>query len=235
MGDTEKLDLAVVGKGFAPCLMALALLAARPRLKLLVLTLDREVGGRHFELVLPERLPAIAMGLLDSAVVREWPGFLVNRAGTTEYCAERVALLDPVQLWLELRERVDDARLIVACGGVEWDGSWLSWEDGDARVAELVDLRALAFPERQSDIVAAGALADLQHPVLADFDAAGEAWHYLQYIPLGADRVAIERVAGSSIHPLLAGNDPAELPTVKAMAKLCELCAEVLGRIAPTA
>lgn len=236
VGEAEKFDLAVVGKGFAPCLMTLALLAARPHLKVLVLVLDSEVGGRHFELVLPDRLPAAALGLLDAAVVHEWPGFLINRAGATEYTAERVALLDPVQLWLELRERIDDSRLIVACGGVDWDGAWLSWDDGDARVAEVIDLRVIAFPERQSDIVAAGVLADLQYPVLADFDAAGEAWHYLQYIPLGADRVAIERVSRSSIRTeAVTGSDLAELPTVKAMTKLCDLCTEVLSRVASTA
>ncbi len=224
----EKFDLAVVGKGFAPCLMTLALLAVRPHLKVLVLVLDTEVGGRHFELVLPGRLPAPTVALLDAAVVREWPGFLISRAGTSEYTPERVALLDPVQLWLELRERIDDARLIVACGGVDWDGTWLSWDDGDARVAEVIDLRVIAFPERQSDIVAAGPLADLQYPVLADFDAAGEAWHYLQYIPLGADRVAIERVA--RLPGIDAAGDLSGLATLAAMARLCDLCAEVLDR-----
>lgn len=209
-------------------MMGLATLAERPDLRLLVLLTDREVGGRDLELVLPDRLPATATALLELAIVREWSGHLVVSQGKSRKTIERTVLIDPVQLWLELRERVGDAPLIVSCGSVLWEDGWLSWGDGDARVGELIDLSALSFPSRQSDIVEAGALRDLDLPVLADFDAGGEAWHYLQYVPLGGDRVAIQRVAREKQPWMLRAPDTIEdLPTIAAMARLCDLVAQI--------
>jgi hypothetical protein len=178
-------DLAIVGRGPAPGLLFLTLADNVPDLKMILLSEDSEVGGRYFELVLLDRLPATMLARLDPMLVREWRGYRIVRDGQRKFFNERVGLLDTAQLWLELLEQVGDGAIVASCGNVSFDGTQASWCHSRAKVGDLVDLRILPPPARQSNLVQANFLADLECPVLADFDVGGTFCKYLQYVPLG--------------------------------------------------
>lgn len=213
--------------------MALALTARSPGLRLALVTGNAEIGGRELDLVLPSRLAGSCHALLEDLVVRTWPAFLVNFSGTSAPVEEAVWLLDPVQLWLQLLERGAAVDLQPGCAEIVRTEAGLLC-DGLAVTAEAVlDLRHLQLPRRSSEIVGAAALGDLTRPVYADLAAGGAAYDCLQYVPLGDDRVVINRFHATASFADGDGQGRSgtinDLPITRYYADLAALCDQVLG------
>lgn len=227
----SEIDVAVAGHGLVPGLVALALTARAPQLRVALITEDREPGGSQLDLVLPDLLPLAFRELIDPLVVGHWPDFLLNLPGGSERIDQPISLLDPVQLWLQLGERLDPAAMIAGCAGFGHDDGMLVWEGGQFACASVIDLRHLTAPARQSEIVGAAALDLLGVPVLADLAAAGELYDYLQYIPLGDGRVVInrfERTDGIAVRRAKFGAAViGDLPIVRFYREVGELCTEL--------
>lgn len=222
-------DLVVVGEGLAPCLVSLAILADRPDARLAQVSTDSETAGDQLELVLPERLTRSMAELLAPAVTLEWPLCLMRAREQTIVVEERVWLIDPIQIWLEISDRLDADALHAGCDDLAIENGRVTWRGGAIVAEEIVDLRHLGGPRRQSEIVEAGVFAELPYPVLADFDGGAGHWLYLQYVPLGSGRALINRVGEA--RPGDAGAFPPaimpvdELPTVAAITRLGAICA----------
>ena len=223
-------DLAIVGDGLAPCLVSLAILARRPGARLAQVSTDREIGGNRLELMLPDRLSPIMAGLLAPAVTLEWPVCLLRAKEETSIVEERVWLIDPVQIWLELSGRIHGEALHAGCEELDVDDRTVTWRGGAIEADEVIDLHGLGRRERQSEIVQAAVFAELPYPVLADFDGGGERWFYLQYAPLGSSSALINRVGHEEDEPRSAAvagpMDIGDLPTIAMMAQLGEICAD---------
>jgi hypothetical protein len=224
----NEIDVAVAGHGLVPGLVALALTARAPQLRVAVLSADPAVGGDRLDLVLPALLPAEFAALIAPLVVSEWDDCLLNLPGGSERIDLPVSLLDPVQLWLHLAERIDPAALVANCTGLGHDNGRLHWDGGAVACASLIDLRHLIAPARISEIVGAAALDSLGRPVLADLAARGP-YDYLQYIPLGDGRVVInrfERTGETAVRRARFGAAViGDLPIVRFYRDLGELCA----------
>ena len=227
----SEIDVAVAGHGLVPGLVALALTARAPKLRVAVLTVDAEIGGNQLDLVLPDLLSPAFAALLEPLVVRQWSDCLLNLPGGSERIDQPVCLLDPVQLWLQLTERLDPAALIPRCAGFGHDDGVLLWEGGQFPCASVIDLRHLKAPARVSEIVGAAALDTLGRPVLADLAAAGGLYDYLQYIPLGDGRVVINRFERTNEIAVRRAKFGAavigDLPIVRFYRELGELCTEL--------
>lgn len=227
----SEIDVAVAGPGLVPGLVALALTARAPNLRVAILTEDAEIGGNQLDLVLPDLLSPAFAALIEPLVVGQWSDCLLNLPGGSERIDQPVYLLDPVQLWLQLAERLDPAALIPRCAGFGHDDGVLVWKGGQFPCASVIDLRHQVAPARVSEIVGAAALDQLGRPVLADLAAAGGLYDYLQYIPLGDGRVVInrfERTNEIAVRRAKFGAAViADLPIVRFYRELGELCAEL--------
>lgn len=169
------------------------LLRRDPRQSILLLSADREIGGRHLEPVVASSLSPAARELVDPLVVADWPGYLVSRSGSVSEVPDPVLLLDPVQLTLELQSVLEPQDLPTDVRRVTRDGAVLSWDGGGAKVGELVDLERLTRRENGDEVLGLAAARSLALPVLADFDTHGEPWDALQHLPLGDERVYIRK------------------------------------------
>ena len=225
-------DVVVAGSGVAPGLVALALTTREPAMRVGLITADAAVGGSDLDLILPLRLPERFHQLLEPLIVAEWERCLVNLAEGSKVLAEPVQLVDPVQLWLQLVERIDQAAMITGCAGFEHGDGVLRWNTGELGCAKLIDLSGRRSPERLGEFVGAGALAALDCPVLADLAAAGEHYDHLQYVPLGDGRVAINRFVatpGFARHRAGFNMDLLDsLPVLRFWRELGELCSGLL-------
>lgn len=176
-------DLAIGDHGMAPLLLARVLAKVSPALRLAVFTRDAEPGGDGLELVLPDRLSPVVRALMVPIAVRKWDRYVVRRGGMAMTHDEPVWLLDPLQLQLEL-ELLDHPPAFFA-------GRDLAERRGPPPAQEVIILPAGPTSLHSTRIIGAAGLEGLSEPVLADFDVvAGEAM-FLQYIPLGDERVGV--------------------------------------------
>jgi hypothetical protein len=229
---TFQVDVVVAGPGVAPGLVALALTEREPTLRVALITADAAVGGNDLDLILPQRLPVRFHQLLEPLIVAEWDRCLINLVQSSAALAEPVQLVDPVQLWLQLVERIDPAAMITGCAGFEHSDDILRWDKGEVGCAKLIDLGGRRTPERLGEFVGAGDLSALDCPVLVDLAAAGEHYDHLQYVPLGDGRVVINRfVATPQFTRHRSGFDIGrinDLPVLRFWRELGELCAGLL-------
>lgn len=229
---TFQADVVVAGPGVAPGLVALVLAEREPSLRVALLTADAEIGGNNLDLILPRRLPERFQQLLAPIIVAEWERSLVNLPESSAVLAEPVQLVDPVQLWLQLAERIDPAAMITGCAGFEQIEDQLCWAGGEIACAKLIDLSERRSPERQAEFVGAGDLAGLDCPVLADLAAAGEHYDHLQYIPLGDGRIVINRfvtnVGGALERTGFTTGRVDDLPVLRFWRDLGELCSGLM-------
>ncbi len=226
----REFDLAIIGDGLTPCILALSLLAERPGVKLALVSSDAQIGGNRLELVLPDRLPAAFVDPLSAATTLEWGAFALRARGETDLVEERVWLVDPMQVWMDLRDRLPTSALFPRRDGLAVEGDVVSWFGGGIRAAALADARGLVRA-RRDEIVEARVFAELPYPVLADFDVGSANWGYLQYVPLGADRALINRIGrgdGDPIEDIAASPARiADLPTIACWPRLGELRAKL--------
>ena len=229
---TFQADVVVAGPGVAPGLVALVLTEREPSLRVALLTADAEIGGNNLDLILPQRLPGRFQQLLAALIVAEWERSLVNLPESSEVLAEPVQLVDPVQLWLQLAERIDPAAMITGCAGFEQHEDRLRWPGGKVACGKLIDLGERRSPERQAEFVGAGDLAGLDCPVLADLAAAGDHYDHLQYVPLGDGRIVINRFIANAGAPLERAGFTTDrvdgLPVLRFWRELGELCSGLM-------
>ncbi|MDE2560645.1 MAG: hypothetical protein KGL48_00225 [Sphingomonadales bacterium] len=209
----ENFDLAIVGQGVLPGLVALLVRSARKDARILLLTADDEAGGRGLELMMVQHLAKPVRDVLDPAIVSEWPAYYRLRSGTRTRNDERVALLDPVQIWLELNQLAHPPTIVTKCGEVECVGHSLHWSAGAAICNEAIDLRPWTSGLADTHIVAIEASARLDLPVVSDpassLDA--EPGDILHWIPLGDNRMAVRHwppAEGRGTNPGVAVDDP---------------------------
>ena len=187
-------QLAIHGHGMLPALLALHLLARTPQTDLVLLTSDQAIGGDQLEPVIAGRLSAAARALAEPFVVARWADYLITQNGESVLHGDEVLLLDPVQVWFELQDLLEPAALIADCGPLREDNGVLTWQGGQARIEQLIDLAPLLGPPCESEIVGLEALRWLAQPVLADYDAADAQWSAYQYLPLGDERAVIRKL-----------------------------------------
>ena len=188
------LPLAICGHGLLPGLLAIHLLNRDPQQPILLLSGDQALGGTHLEPVVASRLSPVVLTLTQAFVVSKWPAYYLIRDGTPNLQEDEVLLLDPMQVWLELLERIGPAMLVAPCGTVTLADSILSWTNGSMQVDRMVDLDLLFGGSGESEIVGIDAVRGLTLPVLADYDAACERWAARQYLPLGDERLVMRKL-----------------------------------------
>ena len=190
-----KLDLIIGGDGLAGALLALLAARLRPELRVMLISADAESGGRQPELLFTARLATHVRAALDPAIVREWPACTISRSGQSEHHVEPVALLDPAQVALELADLLPADVLVTGCRNLSVKDGVVQWHAGAATAATVFSLPPRTG--RKDTMGEANWLGDLREPVVADFDAGGDQWSYLQYVPLGGGVTLISRISAA--------------------------------------
>lgn len=186
-------DLAIHGHGILPGLLALHLLGRTPGQSLLLLSADATVCGEVLEPVLVSSLSPVALRLVEGFAVSRWPGYFIIRDGEPRHHAHEVLLLDPVQLWLELGNLLDDEDMVLSGGNLARHGRTLDLPSGPVEAVILVDLASMTRREESAEILGLEIARSLPLPVLADFDTGNEPWDAFQHIPLGDERVYVRK------------------------------------------
>ncbi|WP_067732989.1 hypothetical protein [Novosphingobium naphthalenivorans] len=204
-------EFAILGFGVFPCIVALALRAIDPDLRILLLTGDSEVGGGGLDLMLPERLNAAARAVLEPMIVREWPAYYAQGSGEAVLTHEPVVLVDPVQVSLEVEAQFPGDAIVTSCGTVSKLGRFATFRGGQAEVSQLIDLTRWMGVPAETKIVGADGLWALDLPVIAEAESPGEESGAYFAIPLGDERMAIRRwkvsEGDSSLRPAVATSD----------------------------
>ena len=177
----------------APGLLALYLLDHKPELDLLLLLGDVAACGEALEPVVETALSDSLRALIAPFVVASWPGYVVSRDGEAVQHDSPVLLLDPVQLWLELQDRVPGDAIRTACNGIVRQGNRLSWSGGAAEAADFLNLAGLTKTDEQCEILGIEQVRKLTLPVLADLDSERPEGEGMQLLPLGDERVFMRR------------------------------------------
>ncbi|MGJ3628709.1 lycopene cyclase family protein [Sphingomonas sp. MMS24-JH45] len=105
MSASRTCDLAIVGGGLAGCLIALAVRAKRPDVRLLVIDSGEAIGGNHLWSFFDADIARDHRWLMERLVVHAWPGYDIafpahrrtiaqpiirsRRSGSTRWCARR--------------------------------------------------------------------------------------------------------------------------------------------------
>ncbi len=197
----------------APLLAAIHL-AAADRSATFVVELGGEAQGDAYpELILPACLSRAAQTLIEPFIVREWPGCIFKGSDSVTVPLS-AALLDPTQIALEI-DGLGSRIVIRRAEGLS--------EIRPGPGAHGLDLRVWSPPLRRHRIIGAEALRALALPVIADFTAVSPPVDYLQYIPIGGERILIGTVLRHEGQAApRAANDPFALnPLHAALNAIC--------------
>ncbi|MBN1606008.1 MAG: lycopene beta-cyclase CrtY [Polyangiaceae bacterium] len=134
-------DYVLVGGGLQNCLMALALLSARPATKLLMLERDASLGGNHIWCFHAGDVSLEARGFIDPLVVRRWPGYDVFFPHRERRLDESYAAVTSERLDQIVRERIgaaSRAQLLTQAEVTSVGRDWVRLSDGSEHRARLV-------------------------------------------------------------------------------------------------
>lgn len=186
-------DVALIGKGLVAPMLAMMVLDAIPSARLLLLSQDSDPGGSDLELVMPERLSGDSLAALGGAVVREWPGFTRIADDEITDHEEPVALIDPVQVWIDLIARTNPPRFIGDCHDVDQYGRFLMWSDGNAYASQVLRLDKRNQPSVGTLIAGSEIARHLDRPLIEENRDGGGSRVCRQSIPLGDERLLIRQ------------------------------------------
>lgn len=175
--------ISIIGRGIGAPLAACCVAACAPGALIALYCGDGELQ-QGLEPVVLDNLPPAIRDAVEPLIVRQWNAFSIVRHGQQSRHSADIALIDPLQLGLELdrlRERVAVYR-----------------SDGAGRGEATGDLR-LEVSSRMADpagsVLQAEAAKALAAPVLADFDVAEASGLVFQYFPLSGGDVLVRHCA----------------------------------------
>ena len=138
---SEVYDYALVGGGLQNGLIAVALLRARPEVRIALVERDQQVGGNHTWCFHSGDIPDAARVFVDPLVVHDWPGYSVSfpnlqREVDARYCAVTSERFDAV-----VGKAVASApgcRLLTGVTATKVAPNQVTLDDGTRLAAELV-------------------------------------------------------------------------------------------------
>lgn len=175
--------IAISGKGLAAPLAACCISACWPDAAI-DLYCYPSVSEHGLEPVLMNDLSPAIREVVEAIAVCCWEAVAVVAEGHNVRLPAHVALIDPVQLALEVDCRRD--RIAIHRGSMA--------EFPESGTTLHLQIDEFAVPLAGSNLLEAEAIMDLAVPVLADFDIARSRGLILQYFPLACGRVLVRQM-----------------------------------------
>lgn len=174
--EVQAIIVAIVGAGCAGALAACCLAECLPRARIEFFCRDNP-NGHELEPVVLDAVPPLLRSTVDEVVVHEWNSFIVVCDGKQTRHSARIALIDPMQIALQLDRHGD--RITVRTDSAH------ALQEG----LNVLDLTSLSDRAGAGMLMASKDLAELSCPVLGDFDVSRPSGVALQYFPVASGRV----------------------------------------------
>jgi len=213
-----RFDYALVGGGLQNALLALLLLAKRPRPHVAVIERDSTIGGNHLWSFHADDVPEQVRALIEPLIVAHWPGYAVAYPSYERRLASPYASVSSARLQRVVERAFagdSGSRLLTGSGAAKVEEHAV--ELGDGRVIEadvVVDARGPAS-FRASGPISYQKFLGLEltlrddapaEPVLMDARVEQrDGYRFFYVLPLGKRRVLIEDTYYSD-HPELDTN-----------------------------
>ncbi|HWU01749.1 MAG TPA: lycopene beta-cyclase CrtY, partial [Novosphingobium sp.] len=145
------MDVAVLGGGLAGALVALALRARRPELRLCVVEKGPVFGGNHLWSFFPSDIAPEHGWLIDPLVVAQWGAYEVAFPARGRQLGSGYRSIESARLDAVLRERLPPEALLCGADVVQVRPDGFTLADGRSfRAGAVIDARGLAaFPHLQ--------------------------------------------------------------------------------------
>jgi lycopene beta-cyclase len=200
-----RFDYALVGGGLQNALLALSLLAKRPRPRLALIERDSVIGGNHLWSFHAADVPDRARALIEPLIVAQWPGYAVAYPSYERRLASPYASVSSTRLQRVVeRAFADDSgsRLLTGAGATKVEEHAVALSDGRVIEAEVVvdargpaSFRASGPISYQKFLGLELTLRDAApaEPVLMDARVEQtDGYRFFYVLPLGKRRVLIE-------------------------------------------
>lgn len=140
-GGAVDYEYILVGGGLANGLIALALLDARPDVRLAIVERGPRLGGEHTWCFHPGDLPPAARRFVDPIVAHRWPGYELRFPGRTVEAATTYSAVTSERFASVLGDalaRSPSARLVLGRGAARVEAHRVVVDDGEELRAEVV-------------------------------------------------------------------------------------------------
>lgn len=196
---SKSYDIIIIGGGLTGSIIALLLACYRPEVTFLLIEAGESCGGDTLETAIWNEIPEIARTVIDGAIVKDWAQCHIAYSSSSEKRDERIVMLDPTQLHLEVLRQVnpDDLRLNSVVYGI--DGDTVTYSGGTAIAQTIIDARETETLH-SLNVLMKSSNTDfetphgLSFPVLADMSLTDDNWAFQQYFPVDPTKILIRYV-----------------------------------------
>jgi lycopene beta-cyclase len=139
--DAERFDLVLVGGGLQNGLIALAVLARKPGLRIAMVEAGARPGGNHTWCMHARDVPDAARPFVDPLVVKRWPGYEVRFPAGARRIAGAYAAITSQRFGervLEVLHHSPGSRTFLGCRAEYVGAQTVALEDGRMLTADLI-------------------------------------------------------------------------------------------------
>ncbi|NOW47799.1 lycopene beta-cyclase [Novosphingobium sp. SG751A] len=195
-------DIAILGGGLAGGLVALALAARRPDLRILLVEREEKLGGHHLWSFFLSDIPVAARWLLKPLVAGKWNSHSVRFSGNRRHLGNPYRTISSPRFDAALREALPAGSILTGATVTAFDRRGFTLADGrQFRAGAVIDARgAAAFPGLRGgwqkfvgQMVRTGAPHGLTSPIIMDGNRAQyDGFRFVYVLPFSEDTVFIE-------------------------------------------
>lgn len=195
-------DIAILGGGLAGGLVALALAARRPDLRILLVEREERLGGQHLWSFFLSDIPVASRWLLKPLVVGKWNSHSVRFSGNRRHLGNPYRTISSARFDAALREALPAGSILTGATVTAFDRRGFTLADGrQFRAGAVIDARgAAAFPGLRGgwqkfvgQMVRTGAPHGLTSPIIMDGNRAQfDGFRFVYVLPFSEDTVFIE-------------------------------------------
>lgn len=195
-------DIAILGGGLAGGLVALALAARRPDLRILLVEQGDTLGGHHLWSFFLTDIPPAARWLLKPLVVGKWGSHSVRFSGNRRHLGSPYRSISSARFDAALREALPAGSILTGATVSAFDRRGFTLADGrQFRAGAVIDARgAAAFPGLRGGwqkflgrMVRTAAPHGLTAPIIMDGNRAQhDGFRFVYVLPSSHDTVFIE-------------------------------------------
>lgn len=195
-------DIAILGGGLAGGLVALALAARRPDLRVLLVERGDKLGGHHLWSFFLSDIPASARWLVKPLIVGKWSSYSVRFAGKRRHLGSPYRSISSARFDAALREILPEGSIMTGATVKAFDRRGFTLADGrQFRARAVIDARgATAFPGMKGgwqkfvgQMLRTGAPHGLSAPIVMDGNPAQhDGFRFVYALPFSPDTVFVE-------------------------------------------
>ena len=195
-------DIAILGGGLAGGLVALALAARRPDLRILLVEREEKLGGHHFWSFFLSDIPVAARWLLKPLVVGKWGSHSVRFSGNRRHLGNPYRTISSARFDAALREALPAGSILTGATVTAFDRRGFTLADGrQFRAGAVIDARgATAFPGLRGgwqkflgQVVRTASPHGLSAPIIMDGNRSQhDGFRFVYVLPFSDDTVFIE-------------------------------------------